>query len=51
MTNFLVELDYVCPTGGRILTSEIVLDSIGKDFCLPLAVLLGVLLGTDDDGL
>ena len=51
MTNILVELDHVCPTGRRILTSEVMLDGISKDFCLTFAVLLSVLLSTDDDGL
>ena len=51
VTNFLVELDYVCPAGCRILTPEIVLNGIGKDFCLSLSILLGVLLGTNDNGL
>ena len=74
--SFLFEFYNVAPTGGWILALEIVLDGIGKDFCLDLrsslltlgrarassallslnrslalAVLLGVLLGTDDDGL
>ena len=32
-------------------TLEIVLDGIGKDISLTLAILLGVLLGTENDGL
>ena len=51
VTNILVELYYVCPTGGRVLALEVVLDGIGKYFCLSLAVFLSILLGTDDDGL
>ena len=38
MTNFLVELDYVCPAGCRILTPEIVLNGIGEDIGLTLTV-------------
>ena len=45
-----IEPDYIFPSGGRILTSEIVLDGISKDFSLTLSIFLSILLGTDDDG-
>ena len=38
---FSAEFYNVTPTGGRILTSKIVLDGIGKDFCLSLSILQG----------
>jgi hypothetical protein len=49
--SILFEFYNITPTSGRILTSEIVLDGISKHFSLSLAILLGVLLGTDNDGL
>ena len=74
--SILFEFYNITPTSGWILTSEIVLDGVGKDFGLDLrsslltlgraqasltllslnrslsfAILLGVLLGTDNDGL
>ena len=49
--SILFEFYNITPTSCWILTSEIVLDGIGKDFCLSLTILLSILLGTDDDGL
>ena len=48
---FSAEFYNVTPTGGRILTSKIMFDGIGKHLCLDLAIFLSVLLGTDNDGL
>jgi len=41
---FLFELDDIIPSGSGVLALEIMLDGIGEDICLALAVLLGVLL-------
>ena len=39
----LFQPDDVAPTGGGVLAFEIVLDGIGKNLCLPLAILLRIL--------
>ena len=41
----------VAPPRCRVGAFEIVLDGIGKDISPPFAVLLCVLLGTEDNGL
>ena len=46
-----VELDHFKPSRGWRRTAEVVLDGIGEDISLALAVLLGVLLRTKHDGL
>jgi hypothetical protein len=51
VTNFLVELDHVCPPGGWVLALEVVLDGIGEDIGFAFAVFSRILLGTDDDGI
>jgi hypothetical protein len=41
---FLFQFDDVTPTGYGILAFVVVLDGVGKDICLTLAILLRVLL-------
>jgi len=45
---FLFQFNHITPTGGGIFASEIMLDGIGKDFCLTIAIFLCILLGTKD---
>ena len=49
--SFLFQFDDVTPSCRGILALVVVFNSVGKDVCLTLAVLLGVLLWTDDNGL
>jgi len=44
------QTDNVAPAGGGVLTLIIVLNGICEDFGATFAVLLGILLGADDDG-
>ena len=46
----LFQLNNIAPSCGRILGFEVVFDGIGEDFSATFTVLLGVLLGADDDG-
>ena len=51
MLNSTFEFDNVRPAGGGVFALVVVLDGIGKDIGLAFTVGLGVLLGTDHDGL
>ena len=46
-----LQVDDVGPPGGGILAPKVVLDGVGKDVGLALAVLLRILLTAEDDGL
>ena len=46
----LFQLNNIAPSCGRILGFEVVFDGVGEDFGFTFTILLGVLLGADDDG-
>ena len=49
--DFLFELDDITPSCSGVLALEIVLDGVGENISLTLAVFLGILLGSEDDSL